>query len=79
MYKSLNSILPAFLQNLFIFNHNKHSYATRQHSNLYVPRSKTNLCKFSIKYHGLKTWNNISPDIRHLQSLHFFKRKLKEY
>ena len=26
--------------------------------------------KFSIKYHGPTTWNNISPDIRHLQSLH---------
>ena len=48
LYKSLNSILPAFLQNLFIYIDNKHSYATRQYLNLYVPRSKTNLCTFSI-------------------------------
>ena len=79
IFKTINNIMPLILHNLFQFTSDIHSYSTRQSSNLYIPRSRTNLCNFSIKYHGALVWNNIPYNIRCSPSLHIFKSKLKPY
>jgi hypothetical protein len=79
VFKALNFLLPDIFHSLFKFSSTVHSYPTKQSVNLYISGYKTNLCKFSIKYHGPLTWNNIPIDIRHSLSLNIFKCKLKHY
>ena len=79
IFKILNNFMLLILQNFFQFTSDIHRYSTRQSSNLYVPRSRTNLCNFSIKYHGALVWNSIPQNIRCSPSLYVFKSKLKTY
>ena len=79
IFKAINNIMPLILHNFFQFTSDIHRYFTRQSSNLYVPRSRTNLYNFSIKYHGALVWNSIPHNIRCSPSIYVFKSKLKTY
>ena len=80
MYKTLNNMAPTYLQDFFNEVRSVHSVNTRssEAGNLYVPRYNTYYGKSTFQYKGCVTWNVISKDIRHANSLSCFKTSLKK-
>ncbi len=78
MYKYYRRLLPLSLNNLFTPVYQIHSYDTRLSSNLCfsLPKIRTNLGLFSIRYQGAKTWNVLSEADKQMTFLQF-KRKIK--
>ena len=76
VYKTVHSLMPNIFQNCFHFNFDVHHYSTRYREDLHIPRYRTNICKFAIKYHGPIVWNNIPQDLRKVPCLSLFKKKL---
>ena len=56
-----------------------HSYNTRlaSKSAYYLPKTRTNYGKFSLKFIGVKTWNNIEASDKESPSIKSFSSKLK--
>ena len=53
-----------------------HSYNMR-HSNLITPYCRSDVCKQSLLYQGIKAWNQLSNDVKTSSSLTAFKNKCK--
>jgi hypothetical protein len=79
VFKALNNGLPHQFKNHFILNSTVHEHFTRQSAFLHLSYSKTKLRQNSIKYHGAKLWNALSPDLTSLCSFHVFKRNYKTF
>ena len=68
MYKFIHKQLPVQFDNYFDYVHAIHKRSTRtsqMKNQLYIPRFRTNRLQRSIKYRGVKVWN----DIRYLTKL----------
>ena len=63
---------------LFNFRHNAH-YPLRNSKLLQLPQINSVQSQSSILYHGVIVWNNLPTDIRSLDNIATFKRKMKEY
>ncbi len=72
VYKSINNLQPAHLNNLFF-----HNQIARFSMNLKSKYCKRQSCRFSIKVVGPTIWNNFSSSIKMARSLYTFKRLLK--
>ena len=59
--------------------HSKSSYATRNCSDLQIPRLNSEYAKKSYRYSAVKVWNEIPVAIRELPTISRFKKDLKEY
>ena len=44
---------------------------------LYIPKHRTQFFRKSFLYNGVKTWNDLSIDIKSCSTLQSFKRKCK--
>ena len=75
MHKTLNSLAPKYLEELFKPSHSSSNYHLRKVS-LALPMPRTEFLKKSFKYSGAKLWNNLPDNIKHDKSLAAFKRKL---
>ena len=77
-YLICNKFLPSFL---FDFPRVSDSIlrVTRQSSNLYIPRTRTDLGARSITCRGPKSWNRIPEYIRNSNTVSSFKERLKKY
>ena len=64
--------LPAHFQQYFYKNSMIHSYATRQAEQLHRPRGQTTRGQFSIKYRGVKLWNDYAHLAGSSPSLYYF-------
>ena len=64
MYHCTEGKSPEACLDLVKENSTVHNDYTRQHQNLYIIRSHTKVKQFSIKYHGVKVWNQIPPLIK---------------
>ena len=76
------SLLLFVVQNKSIFQLKSeiHSINTRQNSNLYQPQANLTLYQKGIYYSGVKTFNNLPPNIRNLFSdIKRFKLELVKY
>ena len=54
---------------IFVHDHN-----TRQHTNLYVSRTKTTFGENMIKNKGALLWNQLTQEIQSSKSLYVFKK-----
>ena len=54
-----------------------HSYETRNNNQLRVPLEKLKLCQKSYKYISIKLWNDVNEDIRNINFIITFKKKIK--
>ena len=54
-----------------------HSHETRNNNQLRVPLEKLKLCQKSYKYIRIKLWNDLNEDIRNINSIITFKKKIK--
>ena len=78
-YKFLHQMLPECFNNFFQRNSDAHSRRTRQSDNLHPPLFKKTICMQSIKYCGVKLWNDLPQGIKQSKNLAQFKRRLKQY
>ena len=78
MYKFIHKQLPVQFHNYFssVLAINKRSTRASQKKNqLYLPRFRTNRLHRSIKYRGVKVWNDIPNEIKNISSnLSTFKK-----
>ena len=79
MFKFIKNMLPNIINCLFKRNVEVVMRSTRQRFDLKVPRSRSALFMKSIRFQGVKIWNEFSHKIDHLCSLHTYKKKLKSY
>ena len=59
MYRVHNGQIPELFEGYFTRNCDVHDHYTRQRFFLHVPKVKTNLGKFGIRYRGVCIWNEI--------------------
>ena len=83
MYKFIHKQLPVQFDNYFDNVHAIHKRSTRtsqMKNQLYIPRFRTNRLQRSIKYRGVKVWNDIPNEIKNnKRNFSAFKRINKKY
>ena len=57
----------------------QHNYPTRTRDNLNIPAHNLTVYQHSLSYLGPKTWNAVPPQLKTIQSIYTFKRKLKNH
>ena len=79
VFKFIKNMSPGIVDLLFKRNVEVVLRSTRQKFDLKVPKSKSSLYMKSIRFQGVKIWNDISRKIDHMCSIHTFKKNLKSY
>ena len=79
MFLIKNNSSPSNFQNLFILNSQIHKYNTRSSKSFHLPRIRTKLRQFSIKYQGSMTFKSLSIDIKESTTYSSFTKKLKSH
>ena len=79
MYKCINGLSSQFYRDVFEFACNSHYFNTRYaaNDNLITPKVHTEIFKHSLYYSSILLWNSLPVEIKQVQSLSIFKRKLK--
>ena len=72
VYKCLNN----FIDHNFDFNFSRHAYNTRNKNNLIYSCSRTNWGNFRTVPHCSRDWNNLNFNIRSIENIASFERKL---
>ena len=79
MYKFIHKQLPVPFENYFnsVLAINKRSTRASQRKNqLYIPRFRTNRLQRSIKYRGVKVWNDIPNEIKNNNDIYQLSKKI---
>ena len=79
MYKSASLSLPSSFNEYFMNIDHQHYTRARVNNDLVLPRQRTNLGKQSIRYMGVKFWNEIPTDIRNSTTLNSFCTQIKSF
>ena len=79
MFKMAANKVPKCMHEFFKTTTEVHSRLTRQKDKLYLPFTRLEIVKKSIRYKGVTVWNNICDNIQTNCSLYCFKHKLKSY
>ena len=87
MFKCLNQITPENFHKWFKLNHERHSHRTRSNfnttdsiaiNNLFIPAARTsNYGLKQLKVNGPRIWNALPPNLKNVNSLNVFLRRLK--
>ena len=72
-------LLPDSLLEYFSLNCDIHNYFTRSAAKFHLPKIRTSLFYYSVIYQGPIIWNSLPMEIRQIDSLNLFKRKMKNY
>ena len=76
VFKTLNGMVPNYLQEKFMVTFNQ-NYNLRSSGNnqLFVPKPKTNFLKHTFLFSGSQIWNNLPLEVKNCKSLSCFKSK----
>ena len=78
MFQKLNSTVPnVFQQNRFL-SYSYHAYETRNNLSIRTPLFKLQFSKRSIFDHGIKIWNNLSPEVKSITNKSIFKKIIRK-
>ena len=72
-------MLPEWLSNLPRVCDAQNVRDTRQRNDLYIPRTNTNIGRNSLRIAGPYCWNKLTNNVKGVDNLTKFKKKLKEY
>ena len=75
IFKTLNGFFPKYLEDLFVNCDSRYNLRDRDNK-LALPLPKTNYGKSSFQYCGAKIWNNLPNELRNLNSLATFRRRI---
>ena len=79
LFKVRNNLAPSYLKVNFRPISEAHSYNTRgRHFNYHVSKDEA-MCPSSFSFTAIKLWNSMPSELKNVQQLPVFKRKLKEY
>jgi hypothetical protein len=78
-YKCLNILAPSYLANKFTKRSDIHNCQIRNNYCLNIPSSKTTTGQRTFHYRAVKIWNDIDDELKKIQELKVFKKKLKEH
>ena len=77
MFQFKNGLLPRTFDSKFALNSQVHNYDTRNSKLFHIPKIRTNICKFSLRYQGPRFYNSLSSDIQSARSMTSFVNGLK--
>ena len=78
MYKTIDKLMPDYLQKLFHLRVNNYNMRDSDHK-LELPKPRTEYLKCSFSYSGALLWNNLPNDLRSLKSLKIFKTGVDKF
>ena len=78
-YKCLNKLAPPYLCDKFVKRSELYSRQTRNNNQLDIPLFRTASGQRTFYYRAVKIWNSLENELREIQSIRLFKRKLKTY
>ncbi len=79
VYKQRNNLLSDVFDGYFQQTNEIHNLQTRNAHKLNVIRVKNNYGKSTLKYKGVKIYNELLNDIMYCKSLNIFKNRMKYY
>ena len=81
MFKIERNLQPSIFGDYFRKVSQIHSKTTRSSENnlLYLPKYRTNRLQRSVKFIGVKIWNNVPNHFKHLSSYLLFQKYHKSY
>ena len=79
MFTVRNNSSLITLKDMFTLNNQIHSYNTSSSKSFHLPRTRTKLRQFSIKYQGPNTLNSLNSDIKESVNYSSFTKKLKSH
>ena len=81
IYKTMKQLNPVFMQNIFFFKSSAN--LSRSQRNPYVSLhhrpNQTTFASNSLRALGPKIWNGVSNEMKSAQSIHIFKRLIKQW
>ena len=79
MYICRHESFSELFDNFFLTNREFHGLELRNADDLYMPRARLDIRRFTIRIHGVKQWNSLPVQIRNSDSIHIFKRRLRSH
>ena len=79
MYNYMDGNVPNAFQNFFHVNRNIHDYELRNADDIQVPYGRLDIRRFSIIIAGANLWNSLPVYVKNANTVHLFKRYLKNY
>ena len=79
LFKIRNNLAPSYLKVNFCPIADAHSYNTRGRNLNYHVSKDVSMCPRSFSFTAIKLWNALPLELKSIQQLPIFKRKLKEY
>ena len=77
MYKTINDLVPEYLQSLFSQRHSGCNLRNSE-GRLSLSKPNTNYLKRSFSYSGAMLWNNLPKSLKFASSDEHFKRNMKK-
>ena len=77
MFKFKNGLLLRTFDRKSALNSQVHNYDTRSSKLFHIPKIRTNICKFSLRYQGPRFYNSLSSDIQSARTMTSFVNGLK--
>ena len=78
MFKIIEGLSPAYLQDLFSIRTTKSNLRDSE-IKLNLPKPRTNYCRRALGYSGALLWNSPPVHLRKSDSLRYFKRVLDKF
>jgi len=75
--EQLPSVFSSYFEENTLIHH--HNTGTREKHQFHISSVSSEYGKRTIKYKGIKLWNNLSVDIKETKSLQSFKHKIQEF
>ena len=79
MYRCRHESFSELFDNFFLTNREFHGLELRNADDLYMPRARLDIRRFTIRIHGVKLWNSLPVQICNSDSIHIFKRRLRSH
>ena len=76
IFKCIHNLVPDYLAEKFLFRSQTNIRNTRQSNHLNILRCRLATGQRSFSYRGAKLWNNLSNDLKNVNSVKAFKSKL---
>ena len=77
MFQFKNGLLPRTFDSKFELNSQVQNYDTRSSKLFHIPKIRTNICKFSLRYQGSRFYNSFSSYIQSAHTMTSFINGLK--
>jgi hypothetical protein len=79
IYRVKNGQLPNYLDSRMNFGHQIHHHNLRNNNNFRLPKYNKTMSQNNLFYKGLKLFNEITDEIKNVENLNEFKKRIGHY